>query len=162
MFVRAPVDARTHFFVMSFNSKGNLVMFIDPPSALVNSLGLFIRAVFPGRIVKEHISDDGVFAITLNPGIDGTLCLPLYTVFFLSTDGGTVIFSNGPREKSLFGAYSQIHQLDGIQTRCQRANAMWALRTGWSQGNLVVQRLRVVVVRSQVMTCFMFLCDVLV
>jgi len=55
---------------MSFNSKGNLVTFVDPPSALVNSLGLFIRAVFPGRIVKEHVSDDGVFTITLNPGIN--------------------------------------------------------------------------------------------
>jgi hypothetical protein len=27
-----------------------------------------------------------------------------------------VIFSNGRREKSLFGAHSQVHQLDGIQT----------------------------------------------
>ncbi|KAN0111896.1 hypothetical protein V8E52_008102 [Russula decolorans] len=70
VFVRAPADARTHFFVMSFNSKGNLVTFVDPPSALVNSLGLFIRAVFPRRIVKEHVSDDGVFTITLNPGIN--------------------------------------------------------------------------------------------
>jgi hypothetical protein len=74
-----------------------------------------------------------------------------------------VIFSNGPREKSLFGAYSQVHQLDGIQTRCQRAiGTMWALRTVRPQGNLGVQRLRVVVVRSQVMTCFMSLCEVLV
>jgi hypothetical protein len=88
VFVRAPADARTHFFVMSFNSKGNLVTFVDPPSALVNSLGLFIRAVFPRRIVKEHVSDDGVFTITLNPGINGTLCSPLYTVFFLSSDDG--------------------------------------------------------------------------
>ena len=109
MFVRAPVDARTHFFVMSFNGKGNLVTFVDPPSALVNSMGLFIRAVFPGRIVKEHISDDGVFTITLNPGIDGTLCLPLYTVFFLSSDGGVVIFRNRPREETFFGAYFQVH-----------------------------------------------------
>lgn len=82
MFVRAPADAHTHFFAMSFNRKGNLVTFVDPPSALVNSLGLFIRAVFPRRILKEHISDDGVFTITLNPGINGTLCLPLYTIFF--------------------------------------------------------------------------------
>ena len=114
MFVRAPADARTHFFVMSFNSKGNLVTFVDPPSALVNSLGLFIRAVFPGRIVKEHISDDGVFTITLNPGINGTLCLPLYTVVMMTVV--VVIFSNGSREKSLFGAHSQVHQLDRIQT----------------------------------------------
>jgi hypothetical protein len=74
---------------MSFNNKGNLVTFVDPPSALVNSLGLFIRAVFPRRVVKEHISDDGVFTITLNPGINGTLglnCLPLR--LFLSSDGG--------------------------------------------------------------------------
>jgi hypothetical protein len=88
VFVRAPADAHTHFFAMSFNSKGNLVTFVDPPSALVDSLGLFIRAKFPGRIVKEHVSDDGVFTITLNPGINGTLCLPLYTVFFLSSDDG--------------------------------------------------------------------------
>jgi hypothetical protein len=27
-----------------------------------------------------------------------------------------VIFSNGRREKSLFGTHSQVHQLDGIQT----------------------------------------------
>jgi hypothetical protein len=86
VFVRAPADARTHFFAMSFNSKGNLVTFVDPPSALVDSLGLFIRAIFPGRIVKEHVSDDGVFTITLNPGINGTLCLPLCTVSFLSRD----------------------------------------------------------------------------
>jgi hypothetical protein len=91
VFVRASADARTHFFVMSFNSKGNLVTFVDPPSALVNSLGLFIRAVFPRRIVKEHVSDDGVFTITLNPGINGALCSPLCTVFlrlFLSCDDG--------------------------------------------------------------------------
>ena len=73
---------------MSFNNKGNLVTFVDPPSALVNSLGLFIRAVFPRRIVKEHVSDDGVFTITLNPGINGTLRSPLYTVLVLSSDGG--------------------------------------------------------------------------
>jgi hypothetical protein len=88
VFVRAPADARTHFFVMSLNSMGNLVTFVDPPSALVDSLGLFIRAIFSGRIVKEHVSDDGVFTITLNPGINGMLCLPLYTVFFLNSDGG--------------------------------------------------------------------------
>jgi hypothetical protein len=88
---------------MSFN-KGNVVTFVDPPSALVNSLGLFIRAVFPRRIVKEHISDDSIFTISLNPGINGTLwrlCLPLYTVFFLSSDddgggGGGDFFSNRP------------------------------------------------------------------
>jgi hypothetical protein len=27
-----------------------------------------------------------------------------------------VVFSNGRREKSFFGAHSQVHQLDGIQT----------------------------------------------
>jgi len=70
VFVRAPPDAHTHFFAMSFNRKGNLVTFVDPPSALVNSLGLFIRAVFPRRVMKEHVSDDGVFTITLNPGIN--------------------------------------------------------------------------------------------
>ncbi|KAI0266640.1 hypothetical protein BGY98DRAFT_1029144 [Russula aff. rugulosa BPL654] len=58
VFVRAPADTRTHFFAMSFNRKGNLVTFVDPPSALVNSLGLFIRAVFPRRVMKEHVSDD--------------------------------------------------------------------------------------------------------
>ena len=102
---------------MSFNNKGNLVTFVDPPSALVNSLGLFIRAVFPRRVVKEHVSDDGVFTITLNPGINGARG---YTVFlpvsFSVVMVVVVIFSNGSREKSLFGAYSQVHQLDGIQT----------------------------------------------
>jgi hypothetical protein len=83
VFVRASADARSHFFAMSFNSKGNLVTFVDPPSALVNSLGLFIRAVFPRRIVKEHVSNDGVFTITLNPGINGTPCSILYIVFLL-------------------------------------------------------------------------------
>lgn len=123
MFVRAPADPRTHFFAMSFNNKGNLVTFVDPPAALVNSLGLFIRAVFPRRIEKEHLSDDGIFTITLNPGINGTLCLPLYTVFFFVSLSVVmilivvvVIFSDGPREKSLFGAHSQVYQLDGIQT----------------------------------------------
>ena len=86
MFVRAPADARTHFFVMSLNSKGNLLTFVDPPSALVNSLGLFIRAGFPRRIAKEHVSDDGVFTITFNPGINGTLCLPLYAVYLVVSD----------------------------------------------------------------------------
>jgi hypothetical protein len=120
VFVRAPADTRTHFFAMSFNRKGNLVTFVDPPSALVNSLGLFIRAVFPRRVMKEHVSDDGVFTITLNPGINGTLCLPLYTAFlsisFSVMMVVVVVFSNGRREKSLFGAHSQVHQLDGIQT----------------------------------------------
>ncbi len=82
MFARAPADARVHFFAMSFNNKGNLVTFVDPPAALVNSLGLFIRAVFPRRIVNEQVSDDGTFTITLNPGINGTLCLPLYAALF--------------------------------------------------------------------------------
>jgi hypothetical protein len=107
VFVRAPADTRFHFFVMSFNSKGNVVTFVDPPSALVNSLGLFIRAVFPRRIVKEHISDDGVFTITLNPGINGTLYLLLYTVFILSSNddgGGGVFLAMGP-EKNHFLAH---------------------------------------------------------
>lgn len=75
---------------MSFNNKGNLVTFVDPPSALVNSLGLFIRAVFPRRVVKEHVSDDGVFTITLNPGINGALCLhcPPLCLFLSSNCGG--------------------------------------------------------------------------
>ena len=81
MFVRAAPDTRAHFFAMSFNNKGNIVTFVDPPSALTNSLGLFIRALFPRRIVNEHISDGGVFTITFNPGINGTLCIPPYTVF---------------------------------------------------------------------------------
>jgi len=105
---------------MSFNNKGNIVTFVDPPSALTNSLGLFIRAMFPRRIVNEHISDGGVFTITFNPGINGTLCIPLYTaflsVFFSVVMVVVVVFSNGPREKSLFGTNSQIHQLGGIQT----------------------------------------------
>lgn len=77
---------------MSFNRKGNLVTFVDPPSALVNSLGLFIRAVFPRRVMKEHVSDDGVFTITLNPGINGTLCFTalrcLSLRLLLSNDDG--------------------------------------------------------------------------
>ncbi len=87
MFVRAPADPRAHFFAMSFNNKGNLVTFVDPPAALINSLGLFIRAVFPHRIVNEQVSDDGIFTITLNPGINGTLCLPRILPLFLPSDG---------------------------------------------------------------------------
>lgn len=124
MFVHTHADARAHFFAMSFNGKGNLVSFVDPPSALVNSLGLYIRAAFPRRILNEHMSDDGVFTITLDPGINGTLCLPLYTVFLSASFSGVlmlmdvtvVIFSNGRREKSFFGPHTQVHQPDGIQT----------------------------------------------
>lgn len=124
MFVRTPTDARAHFFAMSFNGKANLVSFVDPPSAVVNSLGLYIRAAFPRRILNEHMSDDGVFTITLDPGINGMQCLLLYIVFLSVSFSGVmilmavtvVIFSNGRREKSFFGTHTQMHQPDGIQT----------------------------------------------
>ena len=45
MFIRAPVDARAHFFCMSLNNAGNRVTFVDPPAAVANSLGLRIVAI---------------------------------------------------------------------------------------------------------------------
>jgi len=93
VFVRVPADPRAYFFAMSFNRKGDIVTFVDPPPALINTLGLFIRAVFPRRIVNEQVLDDGTFTITLNPGINAM----------------------GPEKNYFFGAYSQVHQHDGIQ-----------------------------------------------
>ena len=73
---------------MSFNNTGNLITFVDPPTAVVNSLGSSLRKAFPHRIVNEHESDDGTFTITLEPGINGTLSLPLHTAFRLFLTSG--------------------------------------------------------------------------
>jgi len=70
VFIRAPVDARAHFFAMSLNKAGNRLMFVDPPQAVVNSLGLSLRTAFPHRIANEHTPEDGIFTITLKSGID--------------------------------------------------------------------------------------------
>jgi hypothetical protein len=91
VFIRAPADRRARFFAMSLNSTGDLITFVDPPTAVINSLGLSLSKAFPHRIVDEHASDDGTFTITIKPGINGTLPLPLHTAFhlFLTTgDGG--------------------------------------------------------------------------
>jgi hypothetical protein len=73
VFIRAPVDGRAHFFAMSLNSSGNRVTFVDPPAAIVQSLGLSLRTAFPRRIANDNTSEDGIFTITLKSGINGTL-----------------------------------------------------------------------------------------
>ncbi|KAH9958766.1 hypothetical protein BC827DRAFT_1218391 [Russula dissimulans] len=70
VFIRAPADARTHFFAMSLNKAGNRVTFVDPPEAVVNSLGLSLRAAFPHQIANEDTLGDGIFTIVLKSGID--------------------------------------------------------------------------------------------
>jgi len=70
VFIRAPHDSRAHFFAMSLNSAGNRVTFVDPPVAVINSLGLSLRTAFPHRILNEHTTDDGIFTIVLKSGIN--------------------------------------------------------------------------------------------
>ncbi|KAI9509093.1 hypothetical protein F5148DRAFT_967685, partial [Russula earlei] len=70
VFIRAPADARAHFFAMSLNSAGNRITFVDPPVAVVHSLGLSLRTAFPHRIANEHTSEDGIFTIVLKSGIN--------------------------------------------------------------------------------------------
>jgi len=69
VFIRAPADSRAHFFAMSLNSSGNRVTFVDPPAAVVNSLGLSLRTAFPHRVANEH-GEDGIFTITLRSSIN--------------------------------------------------------------------------------------------
>jgi hypothetical protein len=111
VFIHAPTYGRADFFAMSLNSTGNGITFVDPPAAVVNSLGLSLSTAFPHRIVNEHESDDGIFTITLNSGINGALSFTFHNVFlFLSS----VVVSNGPREESIYSAHSQVHQRYGI------------------------------------------------
>jgi len=70
VFIRAPADGRTHFFTMSLNRAGNRITFVDPPAAVVNSLGLSLRTAFPHRIANEQATDDGVLIISLKSGIN--------------------------------------------------------------------------------------------
>lgn len=78
MFIRAPADSRAHFFAMSLNSAGNRVTFVDPPVAVVNSLGLSLRTAFPHRIANEHSTEDGIFTIVLKSGINCAFHLPSF------------------------------------------------------------------------------------
>jgi hypothetical protein len=113
VFIRAPAYGRADFFAMSLNSTGNVIMFVDPPAAVVNSLGSSLRTAFPHRIENEHESDDGIFTITLKSGINGALSFPLHTAFlpvFFFSLVVIVVVSNGPREGSVYGAHSQVHQ----------------------------------------------------
>jgi len=71
VFIRAPVDVRAHFFAMSLNNAGDRVMFVDPPAAVANSLGLSLRTAFPHRIANEQTTEDGIFTIILKSGING-------------------------------------------------------------------------------------------
>ncbi|KAH9178701.1 hypothetical protein EDB89DRAFT_2063635 [Lactarius sanguifluus] len=71
VFIRAPVDARAHFFAMSLNNAGDRVTFVNPPVAVANSLGLSLRTAFPHRIDNEQTSEDGIFTIILKSGIHG-------------------------------------------------------------------------------------------
>jgi hypothetical protein len=112
VFIRAPADGRAHFFAISLNSTGNRITFVDPPAAVVNSLGLSLRAAFPLRIANEYSSHDGIFTITLKSGINGALSLPLYTAFLSPFFCSLVVMfvSNGPREGSISGTHSQVYQ----------------------------------------------------
>ena len=113
MFIRAPADSRAHFFAMSLNSSGNRITFVDPPAAVVNSLGLSLRTAFPHRIANDHESEGGIFTITLKSGINGALSFTaphcLFSVFF-SLIVAVAVIRNGPREKSVYGTHSQVHQ----------------------------------------------------
>jgi hypothetical protein len=96
VFIRAPTDGRAHFFAMSLNSAGNRITFVDPPVAVVNSLGLSLRTAFPRRILNENSSEDGIFTITLKSGINGALYTRaafLPVIFSLVV---VIVFSNGP------------------------------------------------------------------
>jgi hypothetical protein len=101
VFIRAPADGRAHFFAMSLNSAGNRITFVDPPAAVVNSLGLSLRTAFPHRISNEQPSDDGTFTITLKSGINGALSLPLHNAFLYSP---VLLSAMGP-ERNLFLAH---------------------------------------------------------
>ena len=103
MFIRAPADGRAHFFAMSLNSAGDRITFVDPPVAVVNSLGLSLRTAFPRRILNENSSEDGIFTITLKSGIN---CALHTRVTFLSVTFSLVVFSDGRREEFVFGAHS--------------------------------------------------------
>jgi len=70
VFIRAPADSRAHFFAMTLNGTGNRITFVDPPAAVVNSLGLSLRTAFPHRIVNDHESEGNIFTITLKSGIN--------------------------------------------------------------------------------------------
>jgi hypothetical protein len=155
VFIRAPADGRAHFFAMSLNSKGNRITFIDPPNAVTNSLGLSLRTAFPHRILNDNPSEDGILTITLKSGINGALSLSLHTpclsVFFSLVVLVMVVVSNGSREEPISCTHSQIPKRYGIQTRRYRAiSATWALWNERPQGNLGVQRFRVVVAQSQI------------
>jgi hypothetical protein len=100
VFIRAPVDARAHFFCMSLNNAGDRVTFVNPPAAVANSLGLSLRTAFPHRIENEQTSEDGIFTIILKSGINGA-CAPVFhfgagLILFRTflRDGG--VCRNGP------------------------------------------------------------------
>jgi len=95
VFIRAPTDVRAHFFAMSLNSAGNRVTFVDPPVAVVNSLGLSLRTAFPRRILNEHSSEDGIFTITLKSGINGALYTRASLLPVIFSLAMVVVFSNG-------------------------------------------------------------------
>jgi hypothetical protein len=115
VFIRAPADSRAHFFAMTLNGAGNRITFVDPPAAVVNSLGLSLRTAFPHRIVNDHESEGGIFTITLKSGVNGALSLPSHTAFLpvffsLMVIVAVAVVSNGPREESVYGAHTQVHQ----------------------------------------------------
>ena len=107
MFIRAPVDARAHFFCMSLNTAGNRVTFVDPPAAVANSLGLSLRTAFPHRIENEQTSEDGIFTIILKSGINGA-CMPSFhfgTGFYFVLCSVMVAFPGMGPDKNLFLAH---------------------------------------------------------
>ena len=97
MFIRAPADGRTHFFAMSLNRAGNRITFVDPPAAVVNSLGLSLRTAFPHRIANEQATDDGILTIWLKSGVNCTFHTDCRALHYLSQLVLMValLFSNG-------------------------------------------------------------------
>ena len=95
MFIRAPADGRAHFFAMSLNGAGNRITFVDPPAAVVNSLGLSLRTAFPRRILNDNSSEDGIFTITLKSGINGALHIHAAFLPVTLSQVVVVVFSNG-------------------------------------------------------------------
>jgi len=70
VFIRAPADGRAHFFSMSLNRAGDRITFVDPPAAIVPSLGLSLRTAFPRRIAHDNPTEDGIYTIMLKSGIN--------------------------------------------------------------------------------------------
>lgn len=57
VFVRSVPDPGAHFFAMTMNNAGDEITFIDPPASVSQSLGLYMRSVFPRRIENDTVDN---------------------------------------------------------------------------------------------------------